>query len=131
MRLACFSHPYQIIVLTYLILPNYYLLKLVNFSFPTYLQSVLWSIYVAVVFFISLSRLYIAAHFPHQLILGVIIGKRISCRPNYLGILTIFQASPWPASSSNRVAAWTCANASRSPVVCFSCRAPCFLAPAR
>ncbi|XP_076337098.1 glucose-6-phosphatase catalytic subunit 1-like [Tachypleus tridentatus] len=38
------------------------------------LVSVSWSIYTVLLCVVSLSRVYIAAHFPHQCLLGMIIG---------------------------------------------------------
>uniref|UniRef100_A0A915K4I4 glucose-6-phosphatase n=1 Tax=Romanomermis culicivorax TaxID=13658 RepID=A0A915K4I4_ROMCU len=41
-----------------------------------------WMAYASVLFFIALSRLYVAAHFPHQLVLGIVVG---TCRGLILG----------------------------------------------
>lgn len=38
------------------------------------LQLTIWTLYGGLLFAVSVSRLYIAAHFPHQCLLGIVIG---------------------------------------------------------
>jgi len=40
--------------------------------------SVAWSMYAFLIFLVSLSRIYIAAHFPHQCCLGALIGVTVA-----------------------------------------------------
>jgi len=42
------------------------------------LQIIAWSAYVAALYGVSVSRLYIAAHFPHQCLLGIGLGVMIA-----------------------------------------------------
>jgi len=43
--------------------------------FARYLKAVLWTMFWAVQVCVCLSRVFIAAHFPHQVIAGVISGE--------------------------------------------------------
>lgn len=38
-----------------------------------------WFVYSTIVFLVSLSRIYIAAHFPHQIIFAIFLGNVIGC----------------------------------------------------
>lgn len=42
------------------------------------LQVSAWTMYAAVLFGVSVSRLYIAAHFPHQCLLGIVLGIMVA-----------------------------------------------------
>jgi glucose-6-phosphatase len=42
------------------------------------LNHICWSTYTIVLFFVSLSRVYLAAHFPHQCLLGMVIGVAVA-----------------------------------------------------
>jgi glucose-6-phosphatase len=42
------------------------------------LNRICWSTYTIVLCFVSLSRVYLAAHFPHQCLLGMVIGVAVA-----------------------------------------------------
>lgn len=41
-----------------------------------YLKAALWTLFCGVQVCVCLSRVFIAAHFPHQVVAGVISGER-------------------------------------------------------
>lgn len=45
------------------------------FYFGRYLKAALWTLFCGVQVCVCLSRVFIAAHFPHQVIAGVITGQ--------------------------------------------------------
>lgn len=46
-----------------------------------YLKAALWTLFWGVQVCVCLSRVFIAAHFPHQVVAGVISGQRRSSPP--------------------------------------------------
>lgn len=46
-----------------------------------YLKAALWTLFCGVQVCVCLSRVFIAAHFPHQVVAGVISGQRSSSPP--------------------------------------------------
>lgn len=57
------------------------LILLIHFPLPLHLrytrclQGLLWTLFWAVQVCVSLSRVFIAAHFPHQVFAGVVSGQ--------------------------------------------------------
>lgn len=49
-----------------------------NFYFDRYLKTALWTLFCGVQVCVCLSRVFIAAHFPHQVVAGVITGQYVS-----------------------------------------------------
>lgn len=45
------------------------------FVFDRYLKTALWTLFCGVQVCVCLSRVFIAAHFPHQVVAGVITGE--------------------------------------------------------
>ncbi|XP_076309714.1 glucose-6-phosphatase catalytic subunit 1-like [Tachypleus tridentatus] len=50
------------------------------------LASVSWSVYTILLCVVSLSRVYLAAHFPHQCLLGMIIGCGLAITMNKISL---------------------------------------------
>lgn len=50
-------------------------LSCVNLYFNRYLKALLWTLFCGVQVCVCLSRVFIAAHFPHQVIAGLITGE--------------------------------------------------------
>lgn len=50
----------------------------VVFYFDRYLKTALWTLFCGVQVCVCLSRVFIAAHFPHQVVAGVITGQCVS-----------------------------------------------------
>lgn len=48
------------------------------------LNRICWSVYTMILCFVSLSRVYIAAHFPHQCLLGACIGVSVAMLISHL-----------------------------------------------
>ena len=43
------------------------------------ITTTIWSVLLAILSLVSLSRVFIATHFPHQVILGTVIGLLVAC----------------------------------------------------
>lgn len=50
-------------------------LNCMNLCFGRFLKAALWSVFCGVQVCVCLSRVFIAAHFPHQVVAGVITGQ--------------------------------------------------------
>ncbi|XP_048371975.1 glucose-6-phosphatase catalytic subunit 1-like [Sphaerodactylus townsendi] len=62
-----------------------------NLGPPNFLQAVLWAAFWAIQVCVCLSRVFIAAHFPHQVIAGVVSGMLVAA--SFQRIHSIYTAS--------------------------------------
>lgn len=65
-------------------------LSCVNLYFNRYLKALLWTLFCGVQVCVCLSRVFIAAHFPHQVIAGLITGEYFYSFSEQLAMLQSF-----------------------------------------
>lgn len=69
----------------------------------TIISTVFWAVYVLLIVLVSVSRMYIGAHFLHQCILGAILGFLIGY---YFGNRGHFLTDYWHSSSKLKMLVW-------------------------
>ncbi|GLV44002.1 Glucose-6-Phosphatase [Carabus blaptoides fortunei] len=68
-----------------------------------FISTTFWSIYVTILMLVSLSRMYVATHFPHQCVLGAILGFLIG---HYFGNAHAKPTAYWHSSTKLKLLAF-------------------------
>lgn len=82
---------------------NRYTKRNISSFAKNFLRFIFWFIYVVLIILVSISRMYLATHFPHQCILGAILGFFIG---RYFGKSGTYLTEYWHNSTKLKMLSW-------------------------